>query len=213
MAYPPENAVRVAEGIAWWAWQTRNDGITYGGHGDGGDLGHVRGALSTGLSLTDGAPASLLVAADATWGAPIDVIGIIITLNHAAVYHGCRKLGLTSLDSSHENECVATGKGAEANAYVREIVRTLGIELDGPTPIYTDNLANLMVAMNSGNARGSKHFLRRYRNVQRRIEEGEAAILKIDDPNQPADFLTKWLGKAKLDASIEFAENARARRV
>jgi len=48
-------------------------------------------------------------------------------------------------------------------------------------------------------------------NVQRRIEEGEAAILKIDDPNMPADFLTKWIGKAKLDASAEFAENSRAR--
>ena len=83
--------------------------------------------------------------------------------------------------------------------------------IDGPTPIYTDNLANLMVAMNSGNAKGSKHFLRRYRNIQRRIEEGEAAVLKIDDENQPADFLTKWVGKAKLDASAEFAENTRAR--
>ena len=68
-----------------------------------------------------------------------------------------------------------------------------------------------MVAMNTGAARGSKHFLRRYRNVQRRIEEGEAAVLKVDDANQPADFLTKWIGKAKLDASAEFAENSRAR--
>ena len=68
-----------------------------------------------------------------------------------------------------------------------------------------------MVAMNTGNAKGSKHFLRRYRNIQRRIEEGEAAILKIDDENQPADFLTKWVSKAKLDASAEFAENSRAR--
>ena len=69
-----------------------------------------------------------------------------------------------------------------------------------------------MVAMNTGNAKGSKHFLRRYRNIHRRIEEGEAAILKIDDENQPADFLTKWVSKAKLDASAEFAENTRARR-
>ena len=178
-AYPPDTALRVAEGIAWWAYQTRNDGITYGGHGDGGALGHVKGALSSGFSLADGAPAPLLIAADATWQAPIDVIGIVITLNHAAVYHCCRKLGLTSLDSSHENECIATSKGAEANAYIREIARALGVRLDGPTPIYTDNLANLMVAMNTGNAKGSKHFLRRYRNIQRRIEEGEAAILKI----------------------------------
>ena len=37
-------------------------------------------------------------------------------------------------------------------------------------------------------------------------------MLKVDDENQPADFLTKWIGKAKLDASAEFAENARARR-
>ena len=198
--------------IAWWAYQTRHDGITYGGHGDGGDLGKVQGALSSGFSLAAGAPASLLVAADASWGAPIDVIGLVITLNHAAVYHCCRKLGLTSLDSSHENECIATSKGTEANDYIREILRALGITLDGPTPIYTDNLANLMVAMNTGNAKGSKHFLRRYRNIRRRIEEGSAAILKINDANQPADFLTKWIGKANLDASAEFAENARARR-
>lgn len=203
------NALRVAEGVAWWTWQTRLEGITYGGHGDDENLGRVSGALTSGVDLAAGAPAHLSLAADATWSAPTDVIGIIITLNHAAVYHCCRKLGLTSLDSSHENECIATAKGAEANSYIREICRAMGIKLDGPTPIYTDNMANLEVAMNTANPKGSKAFLRRYANVRRRIAEGEAAIFKVDDPNQPADFLTKWVGKAKLDASADFAENPR----
>jgi hypothetical protein len=50
----------------------------------------------------------------------------------------------------------------------------------------------------------------RYHVLQQRIASGEVNVYKIDDPNMPADFLTKWLDAGKLNISIEYATNQRA---
>ena len=57
--------------------------------------------------------------------------------------------------------------------------------------------------------RRSKHFLRRYLVLQRRVAQGECRIIKIADPEMPADFLTKWLSGPKVRASIQYATNSR----
>ena len=52
------------------------------------------------------------------------------------------------------------------------------------------------------------HFLRRYVTLQQRIGQGEVTVYKIDDPNMPADFLTKWLSAQKLRDSVAYATNS-----
>ena len=37
----------------------------------------------------------------------------------------------------------------------------------------------------------------------------QCQVFKIDDPNMPADFLTKWLPQAKLRDSVAYATNSR----
>ena len=133
---------------------------------------------------------------------------MIVTFNKGGVYHGTKKLGIATLDSSHEHECIATCKGAEGNAYVREVLRALGIPIKGPTPILTDNAANMRVSQTAGNASRSKHFLRRYWSLLRRIAEGEAVVKFVSDRTCPADFLTKWVPSRKLRDSELYAENS-----
>ena len=96
-------------------------------------------------------------------------------------------------------------------AYAREILRALGATLDGPTPILSDNLANCLVAQDATSAARAKHFLRRYTVLQQRIRSAECQVFKVDDPNMPADFLTKWLPQAKLRDSVAYATNSRRR--
>ena len=35
-------------------------------------------------------------------------------------------------------------------------------------------------------------------------------MVKIDDENMPADFLTKWVPQKKLQKSVEYATNAKS---
>ena len=112
------------------------------------------------------------------------------------------------LDSSMEAESIGSSKGGEVVAYAREILRALGIPASAPTPILTDNKANLLVATDAASASRSRHFLRRYYTLQQRIARGEASLLKVADADMPADFLTKWLPAAKLKQSLSYSTNA-----
>ena len=213
MACPPPIAAEVARALAWWSWTTREEGITYGGRGPGGDLS-MMGAISAAFSMDDGAPEGLHLSGDATWRAnpvgPPDVIGLLATLNYGGVGWNT-KLSSLILDSSHEQETIASAKAGELNAYCREITRALGIELEGPTEILTDNLANQIIASKSGWPTRSRHFMRRYHSLLRRVEMGECVVRKVTDAENPSDFLTKWLSATKLNRSVAYVENAAAR--
>ena len=93
---------------------------------------------------------------------PTDIVyGMILTYGRGAVIHLTKKIGLL-LDSSMESEAVASAKAGESVTYLREVLRALGDLPDGPTPILTDNQANLMVAKDAASASRARHFLRRY---------------------------------------------------
>ena len=110
-----------------------------------------------------------------------------------------------------EAEAVATAKAGEQISYAREVLRALGVLPHGPTPILTDNLANMLISRDATSAARARHFLRRYTVLQQRVAAGEVAVFKIDDPNMPADFLTKWILAAKLRDSVAYATNSRHR--
>jgi hypothetical protein len=72
----------------------------------------------------------------------------------------------------------------------------------------TDNLANQKVGAGVGCPTRSKHFLRRYYSLKQRITSNEITLRHVDDANMPADFLTKWIPRAKFEASILYAANS-----
>ena len=115
------------------------------------------------------------------------------------------------IDSTMESEAIASSKSAEHIAYAREILRALGVPDVLPTLLTTDNLANQRVASGGANPTRSRHFLRRYWALHRRIAEGEVTIKYLPDTDQPADFLTKFLGSKKLVQSNDYAINRRSR--
>ena len=56
----------------------------------------------------------------------------------------------------------------------------------------------------------SKHFLRRYNVLKRRIADGEVILKHVPDVEMPADFLTKWIPAPKLAISLRYACNSHA---
>ena len=152
------------------------------------------------------APAELEAHADATWG-DRNIYALVITFGGAAVYHVTKKLALT-LDSSMETEAIASSKAAEVIAYAREILRAIGTPPIAPTLIGTDNRANQLVGSGASCPSRSKHFLRRYHSLLRRVQEGECVIKHVPDADMPADFLTKWIDVKKFERSLAYVTNS-----
>jgi len=175
MSAPPPAAYDVARAALNMAYEQRDDGITYGGPRAVAELqGHMQAHIA---GLDSHAPADLAAAADATWNGDLDLYGIVLTCFGAAVYHCTKKVGLI-VDSSHECEAIATAKAGEHVSYARVVLLALGAPPAGPTVILSDNKANVLVANNAMSASRSRHFLRRYHTLQRRMAEGECRVVK-----------------------------------
>jgi len=84
----------------------------------------------------------------------------------------------------------------------------IGVPLEGPTLVGTDNLANMRVGSLRSAPSRARHFMRRYHTLLQRVAAGEVALRHVGTEHMAADFLTKWLPKRKLDACVRYATNA-----
>ena len=109
------------------------------------------------------------------------------------------------MGSTFEGEAVASVKASELVEYARIVEHGLGITPDKPTVLMTDNLSNQKVAAAAKAAANSKHFLIRMTCLHRRAADGEVTVLWVADPENPADFLTKWIPATKFEASVKYA--------
>ena len=205
MSAPPYEAYDVARAALLAVWDERDVGITFGGAGMT-TTPRLEGSLKAHIDLSEPASGALEAHADATWG-DRNLYGLILTYAGAAVLHQSKKIALI-VDSSMESEAIGSSKAGEAVAYAREILRALGVPVAGPTLITTDNLSNCKVGSGVGCPTRSKHFLRRYYALKQRIRAGDVSLQHLPDENMPADFLTKWIPRAKLEKSIRYATNA-----
>ena len=201
---PPPEALLVAKALLASAYDNRHRGITYGG----GGLCHgarLTASMYADFRMADGAAAALECTADSTW-AGRNVYAILLTLNGGAIAHTCKMMHLL-VDSSMESEAVATGKAGEIIGYAREIMRALGHAPASPTFVGTDNAANALIASGRAIPSRSRHCLRRYLTFLQRVKQGAVEIGHVRDTENPSDFLTKFVSKDKVAASIKFATN------
>ena len=231
---PPPEAQLVCDLALELAYVHRYDGLTFGGalSSDRLDCGmHAHVVL-------EGRPAAELEGyADATWMAQLnaeyeqlpplpqlaeidpdsglelparDLYSLITMYRGAAIFHQTKKLGVL-LDQSMAHEGIATAKLADVMITAREYARALGDPQDMPTLLCSDNMPNVQVATRHGAANRSKHMLRRYFVLMQRIQQKHIRLAFLPDPENPSDFLTKWLPQAKFNSSLCFAIGAVAR--
>ena len=202
MSSPPPESWEVACAALEMAYQDRERGITYGG----GHIAKLGGDLRTSVDLDGSAPEQLETHADACWGTDRDLYGLLLTYAGACVLHQTKKIALI-VDSSMESEAIASAKAGEVVAYAIEVLRALGVPPDGPVLLTTDNLANQKIVSGLGSPSRSRHFIRRYGVLRQRIRSREVHMQHIPDAQMPADFLTKWLFRPKLEKSLRYATN------
>ena len=120
-----------------------------------------------------------------------------------------KKVGLI-VDSSMGTEAIASSKATEVIEFAREVLRAIGTPCSGPTVLYTDNKANILVTHNASSASRSRHLLRRYVAMQERVKAGDIVLGKVDDKENPSDYLTKWVSADKVNKSDAYATNSAA---
>ena len=77
-----------------------------------------------------------------------------------------------------------------------------------PTKILTDNLSNQKVCQNAQSSANSRYYLVRATCLHQRVADGEIKVVHVNDPQMPADFLTKAIPLAKTEQSIVYATGA-----
>ncbi len=210
MSYPPPEAMAVALCVLELAYEHRHVGVTYGGV-----LQEVNPRLSVKVhahvDLSAPAPAELEAMADATWGTPADVYALALTENGGVVYHRVRRFN-TIGESSMAREGEATSRAGEVVEHAREIKRAMRRFPQRPTVVGTDSMSNRAVGMKAGGAAGrSKHCLRRWTIIRQRVLAGVCHLVHVPGVEMVVDFLTKWVGKEKYEASWRYLVNYRNR--
>ena len=137
-----------------------------------------------------------------------DVLGEI-TYGGAAVHHQTKKIGCI-VNSVMEGEAEATERGRQFTAVANEIERGLGATVTSPVFIGTDNFSNALVAADWTTPARSRHFYHRYYLILQAVRRGDVRIGHVPDAENPSDFLTKWVTKAKFEASINYLTNRKA---
>jgi len=193
-------------------WEHRFDGIIYGGLDlVKGGRSRLAAGLATTIKLEQGAPLDLENINDATNGRKPgrDLYGVLVTYCGGAVMHKVRKLG-ANVASVHEAEGIGSQKGSEFAIHASEIALGLDDPPAGPILVGTDNFSNALVASTWGSASRSRHFYRRYYALIQHVKDGDVIIGYVADAHNPADFLTKWVKKDKLNLSIAYLTNFKA---
>jgi hypothetical protein len=208
MSDPPPEATAVCDAVLEYTFKHKHDGLTYGGSNLVTAPRSARDSYET-FKLADGAPMTLEAHADATWGGR-DLIGEVVTFAGAAVFQRCQKI-TGYVGSSQEGEGAATHKVGNTVVAVRDVGVPLRLGLSEPTFVGSDGRTNVLLATESGAAKQSKHFVRRYNITKQRQRDGDTLVGHISDAESPADFLTKWVSAAKFAASVAYVTNSKNR--
>ena len=211
MSNPPPEANTVGLLLLEMAWVHKHDGITYTATSDEeqqpatAQQRATQVHLSHKISLHEQAPTELQATADANWATPErDVYAVVMTRCGAAIAHSLRRVPVKT-SSTCEVEGIASVKAAEWVITARNIERAFGVLKPRATLLGTDSSSNMQIAERQAPNARAKHALRRWHWLRQQIDQGRLSMVKVTDANMPADFLTKWLTKKKLELSLERA--------
>jgi transposase InsO family protein len=164
---------------------------------------YIRGTKSYGIvySPTDGC---LTGYTDSDWAGDTEdrrsTTGYIITLGGAPISWKTRKQPTVAL-SSCEAEYMAMTEGTKEMLYLRDLCTDLGLEGNTKLTIYVDNQGAIALTMgNTGQHNRTKHIDVRYHFIR---EQKDITYKYIPSTENPADVLTKPLGKQMLKNSVQ----------
>jgi Reverse transcriptase (RNA-dependent DNA polymerase) len=121
------------------------------------------------------------------------VTGIVFTLCGGAISYRS-KLQPTVSTSSTEAEFIAAVSAAKTALYLRSVLHELGVTQHGPTILYEDNQATILMVNASRPTARSRHIAIQHFAIQEWKDHGHILLEHIPGIINPADALTKALG-------------------
>jgi hypothetical protein len=207
-AYPPPEAEIASKGVLADMYDDRFMMKTFGGEITA-EAERLCGHASAEYKMADGAPVELELIGDATHELDArSVFCLLLTRYGASIGHVLKGIHM-HIGSSTEAEAYSTGKGGELVDQAHAIERAMGIKAAGPTFVGTDNKANALVGSGKATPSRLRHCLRRYRTFLERVQRKEVELGFVPDPENPSDFMSKWVSADKLGKSLEYAMNLR----
>ena len=165
-------------------------------------LRYVRRYPDLGLFFKQGEENRLHGYTDADYGQDIDdrisVGAYIFFLGNSPISWNSKKQSSTSR-SSCESEYRALAQCSCEAVWIRRLLEELRI-LDGkPTYLYCDNQSSIKLSYNPVFHEKSKHFEIDFHYTRQKIENNTIKVEYIPSQEQPADILTKPLGRIKFE--------------
>ena len=100
--------------------------------------------------------------------------------------------------STYSAELCAAKSGAEEAVSLRYMLRSIGVEPDGPTLLIGDNLGSLRSTTNPGAECKKRHVNIAFHYVRECNAAGIVRIYKVHTDYNPSDMNTKALDKDKI---------------
>ena len=165
-------------------------------------LRYVRRYPDLGLFFKQGEENRLHGYTDADYGQDIDdrisVGAYIFFLGTSPISWNSKKQSSTSR-SSCESEYRALAQCTCEAVWLRRLLKELRILDDKPTHLFCDNQSSIKLSYNPVFHERSKHFEIDFHYTRQKVENNTIRVEYIPSQEQPADILTKSLGKIKFE--------------
>ena len=169
-------------------------------------LRYIRRHPDLGLSYQQGEENRLNGYTDADYGQDIDdrasVGAYIFFLGNSPISWMSKKQSSTSR-SSCESEYRALAQCSCEAIWIRGLLIELKIQDNRPTNIYCDNQSSIKLSYNPVFHEKTKHFQIDYHFTRQKVEDNSITVEYISSQEQPADILTKPLGRIKFETCRE----------
>ena len=166
-------------------------------------LRYIRRHPDLGLFFQQGEDNCLNGYTDADYGQDVDdrisIGAYIFFLGNSPVSWNSKKQSSTSR-SSCESEYRALAKCSCEAIWIRRLLSELKILDDQPTTIHCDNQSSIKLSYNPVFHEKSKHFQIDFHYTRQKVEDNSIRVIFISSKDQPADILTKPLGRIKFEA-------------
>jgi hypothetical protein len=128
--------------------------------------------------------------------------GIIITLGSAPIF--CRSTKLKCVTrSSTESELVVLEDAVTYVVWLRQLMKDLGYDQSEPTCVYQDNKSTIIMAIQGGNFKRTKHMIVKEAFIREKYDSGILSLKYIPTNFMLADILTKPVPTHVLQSHLQ----------
>jgi hypothetical protein len=104
---------------------------------------------------------------------------------------------------SSEAEYVAMSEAVKKVKFIYYLLRDIGIEVNLPIIVKTDNVGAMFMAQNSSSGVRTRHFNTQYHFVQENLEEGIIKIEFVKSVDNESDIFTKNVTQEIYERHVE----------